>query len=103
MTDAHLTERIEQLRGGTVGAAAALDEAHASLGTEAVALADRLHARADAGASEERLAAALEALEEVHFDLLRIKIHGEEPEETSLEADMDRLREHLRELGADDV
>lgn len=118
MTNAQASERIEQLHEGTVGAAAALPERHAKLGEEAVEAADRLRLLARkpsgaaapgevdragvGGATDADLDAALDALEAVHMDLLRIKIRGAEPPELDVEGGLERLRERIRTLEAGD-
>lgn len=96
-------ERIGQLREGTVGAAAALPEEHADTGREAVEAADRLLALARRAADEgdpSNLEEALDALERVHFDLLRMEVHGAAPEEAGVAADLERLRGRVADLEA---
>lgn len=86
------TERIEQLREGIAGAAAALPETHASLGARAVAAADRVHAAARGdGVDDPDLAAAVEGFERLHWALLRVAVLGEEPGEAGLEQGIEEL------------
>lgn len=111
MPERELTERIEQLRDGTTGAAAALPDAYVPLGERAVEAAERLVAVARGGAAgdgparqdappAERLREALGDLEELHYRLVHVDVYGDEDGEPGIEALLERMGEHLDALGA---
>lgn len=85
-------ERIEQLREGIAGAAAALPEAHTALGSRAVAAADRIGAAARTdGSADPDLGTAVERFERIHWALLRVAVLGEDPGEAGLEEGVEEL------------
>lgn len=103
--------RLRQLREGVRAAVAALPEAHANLGEDAVRAADSLLARARAagtGAGEgsaegdestvSTVREAVDRLELLHFQLIRIEVEGADPGELEVSDTLDELRRLAGEL-----
>lgn len=85
MADA--AERVEQLREGITGAAAALPEEHAALGSRAASAADRLaaSARGPTPAAGPEASRAVPGMERLHYALLRVTVLGDAAAEAGLE------------------
>lgn len=87
-------KRVEQLRRGITGAAAALPQAHAGLGSRATAAAGRV-ASGPAGSGSRKAAEgapdAVPSMERLHYALLRVAVLGETPAEAGLEEALEAL------------
>lgn len=86
-------ERARQLRRGVGRAAAALEARHPELARSADEAADRLVGRLPDDAGDELALDAVERLDRLHFDLLRVDVTGLPPGEAGVEEDVEAVLE----------